>query len=336
MSPKENSLKPTLGMAELQDPVTKHMRGDFIRLQVDLTVGEALEQLLIQQPEGRILYLYACDAQGVLHGVIPTRRLLLNPRHVLLRDIMISRVITIPPTATVFDACEFFTLHKLLAFPVVDEHKRMIGIVDVDLYTNELHDIEHRQENDALFQLIGVHRELPKDESLFSPFRRRFPWLLANIAGGIAAAFLTGLFEAELRTVVELALFIPVVLALAESVAIQSVSLSLERASKPRWGDLLRKVALESFTGGLLGLACGGVVAFVAILWLGKALLALAVFGGVMSGVLLAAVFGVAIPKLLRLLRLDPQVASGPIALAAADMATLVLYFNLARWLLSL
>ena len=42
----------------------------------------------------------------------------------------------------------------------------------------------------------------------------------------------------------------------------------------------------------------------------------------------------VAMPYLLRLLRRDPQVAAGPIALAAADMLTLLLYFNLARWLL--
>ena len=45
-------------------------------------------------------------------------------------------------------------------------------------------------------------------------------------------------------------------------------------------------------------------------------------------------VFGVAMPNLLRLLRRDPQVAAGPIALAMADMVTLLVYFNLARWML--
>jgi magnesium transporter len=35
------------------------------------------------------------------------------------------------------------------------------------------------------------------------------------------------------------------------------------------------------------------------------------------------------------LLQRDPQVAAGPIALAVADMITLLLYFNVARWLLA-
>jgi magnesium transporter len=46
------------------------------------------------------------------------------------------------------------------------------------------------------------------------------------------------------------------------------------------------------------------------------------------------AVAGLAVPHLLRLLRLDPRVAAGPVALVLADVATLLLYFNLARWLL--
>lgn len=48
-----------------------------------------------------------------------------------------------------------------------------------------------------------------------------------------------------------------------------------------------------------------------------------------------AALIGVAVPNLLHRLELDPQVAAGPIALAAADMLTLLIYFNLARWLLA-
>ena len=37
-------------------------------------------------------------------------------------------------------------------------------------------------------------------------------------------------------------------------------------------------------------------------------------------------------PYLLRILKRDPQIAAGPTALAASDMLTLLLYFNLARW----
>jgi magnesium transporter len=50
--------------------------------------------------------------------------------------------------------------------------------------------------------------------------------------------------------------------------------------------------------------------------------------------VAIAAAMGLTLPVLLRLLRLEPRVAAGPIALAAADIVTILVYFNLARWLL--
>jgi magnesium transporter len=61
---------------------------------------------------------------------------------------------------------------------------------------------------------------------------------------------------------------------------------------------------------------------------------AAAVLGGITGGVVCAAVIGVAMPNLLRLFARDPRVAAGPVALAATDMVTLLIYFSLARWLL--
>jgi magnesium transporter len=228
-------------------------------------------------------------------------------------------------------------MHRLLAFPVVDEKQRILGVVDVELYTSELNEIDQGERNDDLFQLIGVHIAQSRQASPLASFRGRFPWLLCNIAGGIAAAFLSGLFKAELQRVVALSLFIPVVLALAESVSIQSVSLSLQllHGRPPTVGDLLRRVRSEVATGALLGCACAVAVGIVALLWLGNKEVALCLLGGIAGGVTCAAVFGVSMPYLLRLLQRDPQVAAGPIALAASDLLTLLLYFNLARWLLA-
>jgi magnesium transporter len=61
---------------------------------------------------------------------------------------------------------------------------------------------------------------------------------------------------------------------------------------------------------------------------------ALSLLGGIAGGVTCAAAVGLAMPYLLRLLRRDPQVAAGPIALAATDLLTLTVYFSLARRLL--
>jgi len=321
--------------SHLADPVTRHMRSDFARLRLDHTVGDAIAAARAAPPEGRIIYFYVLDAEGRLAGVVPTRRLLLSPDVTPIGDIMVAKVVTIPAVATVLDACEFFLLHKLLAFPIVDTDRRMLGIVDVDLYTEELADVDRREELDDLFQLIGVHFQDSQARSPLAAFTSRFPWLIANIAGGIVAAFLSGFFQAELQRVVALALFIPVVLALAESVAIQSVSITLQRlhGGRPTVRGILEALRHESLTGVLLGVASAAAVALVALVWLGQWSVVVSLLGGITGGVVCAALIGAAMPNVLRLFNREPQVAAGPVALAATDMVTLVIYFSLARWL---
>src|SRR5580658_7402775 len=114
------------------------MRHDLACLEAEQTVGDSLAMIRQQPPTGRIIYFYVVDSELRLVGVLPTRRLLLSPPDKIISEIMITQVIAIPETATVLEACEFFTLHRLLAFPVVDARHRIIGVVDIELYTKEL------------------------------------------------------------------------------------------------------------------------------------------------------------------------------------------------------
>ena len=319
----------------LDHPVTQHLRFDFCRLRADQTVGEALADLRIQQPQGRIIYFYVMDDADRLVGVVPTRRLLLSPPEAKIAQIMVASVVTLPHTATVRQACELFLAHHYLAFPVM-HGERMIGIVDVEVFAEGIDDLERTKQQSDLFQLMGVRLSAAQQASPWLAFRSRFPWLLCNIGGGILAAILANAFEPLLIKVVSLALFVPVVLALSESVAIQSVTLALVclHGQPPTWNALRTRLAREAATGAMLGLACGAILACVVLAWLGNTKLALCLLTGIGLGVTVSAVFGLGMPYALRLFKSDPQVASGPIALVIADMLTLTVYFSVANWLL--
>jgi magnesium transporter len=325
-----------LSKARLNDPVTAHMHQQFTALPLHQTVGEALVWLRQNPPQGRIIYFYVVDDEGRLQGVVPTRQLVLNPPQTPLGDIMVRQVIVLPAEATAVQACELFIQHRLLALPIVDERRRILGVVDMELYTDELGQLEKAAEREDLFQLLGVQVSDAWQEKPLLAFRHRFPWLGCNLAAGILAAFLSGIFQEELTKAVTLAFFIPVVLNLAESVSSQSVSLSLQllHGRPPTWASMLRKLRQELATGLLLGLGTGAIIATVALVWLDHARVALCLIGGITGGVAGSALFGIAMPFLLRKMRLEPRVAAGPICLAAADVLTILLYLNLARWLL--
>ena len=218
----------SLSEQHLDDAVTRHAHQNFVRLFLGETVGEALQRLQNSRVEGRIIYFYVVDAEDRLQGVIPTRRLLLNPPQTPLADIMVRQVIALPATATLSDACEFFILHRLLALPVVDPQRRILGVLDVELYTEEISDLVRQEENENIFQLVGVRLAEGPRASVAAAFRGRFPWLLCNIAAGLACAAVAAMFRHVLNEVIVLAMFIPVVLSLAESVSIQSLTLALQ------------------------------------------------------------------------------------------------------------
>lgn len=323
---------------DLEDPVVKHMRTEVARLRVDHTVGEALAALRQSPPPARIVYFYVVDEEDCLKGVIPAKALLLSPPEALVADIMLRQIIAVPAGATVLDACEFFVLHRFLAFPVVDAKRHLLGVIDVELYTDELHDLNTPDvgPSDDLFQLIGVHLARAKQRNPVAALRTRFPWLMCNITGGVAAAFLCGLYEDQLERYVALTLFIPVVLALAESVSIQSVSLAEQvlRGEKLSWKLIWEKTHREFCVGVLLGSAAGTLVALAALAWLRQASLALCVLQGIVAGVTVAAVLGTTVPNILHRFKLNPQVAAGPVVLAITDVITLFCYFNAAKWML--
>jgi magnesium transporter len=320
--------------ARPHEPLFAYLRRDFTPLRATQTVGEALEFLRLQQLGERLIYFYVTDENGKLVGVIPTRRLLMTETTEPVSSIMVRRVITLPSWATVREACEAFLRHRYLAFPVVDAEGHLHGVADVGLFTGEIADLAERQAVDDIFQLIGVH--VAEAVTPWRSFRDRLPWLSFNVWGGLLAAALIGFYEALLSAAVVLALFIPVVLALAESVSMQSVTLTLQRlhgsrVTRQRFFASLRR---ELLTALLLGGACGVAVGLIAWLWKGSGGVALAIASAIWLSVLTACTLGVALPMALRAVRRDPRIAAGPVVLATADLLTLLFYFNLAGWLL--
>lgn len=326
----------TVTSRELNDPVSRHMRGGLTLLREGMTVRDALEKLRADTVAEKIVYFYVVAEDERLTGVVPTRRLLMSDPGATVASIMVRNVVTIPAEATVLDACEAFSVHRYLAFPVVDENDRPIGVVDVNLFTDELADVAERREADNAFQLIGVHLEVARKGSIFGSYTDRFPWLLSNIAGGVVCALISGYYEVLLEAVIVLALFIPVTLAVAESVSIQSATLTLQSLAHglPRRGEFIRSLLREFLVASLLGLSCGFLVAGTLWLWKGEALVGLTIWLAITLAMITACLLGIILPTAVRALGKDPKIAAGPVVLACTDIGTLLFYFNLSALLL--
>jgi len=332
-----------VGIPDYNSPVVEHARKDFPLLEADMTIAEALERIRREGVGERVIYFFAVDGEKRLVGVLPTRRLLTATPETRLRDIMVRRVVAIPATATILDACEFFVLYKFFAFPVVDDQRHVVGVVDVSLFAEEILGERDEQSRpaapvrDDVFEVLGFHLDQIRGASPWRVFRFRFPWLLVTVTSGTICAILAGAFEATLANTLVIAFFLTMVLGLNESVSAQSMSVTIQmlRSAPVTWSWFKTAIRRELVTAVLIGLGCGMIVAGIVLLWRHTIGAALTIGGSIALSLVTASLFGLGVPSLLHRFNLDPKIAAGPITLALADVCALLIYFTSAWLVLS-
>lgn len=321
---------------ELSRPVRDFALAVETALQADMTIAEALVSLRKRTIEHKVIYFYVVSGDGKLLGVIPTRRLLLEDPSRRIQDVMAPNPIAVRDNATLEDAMELFAMHRLLALPVIDGEGRLMGHIDIDLYADEAVDLSERQRSAEVFQLIGVSLQQVRTKSAWSSFRLRMPWLLCNIFGGVACAAIAAYFHLVLAEVLLLAMFIPLVLTLSESISMQSMTITLEqmRVTRSPWLGLKRRASVEWKATAMVAIVCAGLVGLAATLW-GKGLHPATVIGtSIMLSMAVSASIGAIMPAALHTFKLDPKVAAGPVVLMLADVITTLAYLSLATWML--
>ena len=324
---------------DLDRPVREFLTPIDTTVEADLTVEQALARIRARPLEHEVIYFYVVDGEGKLDGVVPTRRLLLSEPDRPIDQIMQRTVVRLPAEATLAEALEDFAIHRLLALPVVDEQGRLLGVIDVRLYAEEAIDLAQANRADELFQMIGLSVEQARHGTALAGYRLRMPWLLCNIASGIVCAFIALAFEEVLDTVVMLAMFIPLVLTLSESVSMQAMSMALQFLHRQQipWNAVRKRVGMEWRTATLLGATGGAIVAAASLFFSAGDVThpAPIMLLSVALSMFVSAMVGLGIPIGLHAARLDPRVASGPVVLMLADVITTAAYLGLATaWLL--
>jgi len=320
----------------MHQPIMTMAHNNIATLHKDSTVQQALDDIRSRGLGERIVYFYVVNSEDVLVGVIPTRRLLIAPSDQYVSELMIRRVVTIPQTATVLEALEFFAIHRLLAFPVVDQQRHIVGVVDIGMFSSEVFDLAEREQVEELFEAIGFRVSQLRDASPVRAFRFRFPWLLATIGSGMICAFLVSAYEVSLAKTLVLAFFLTLVLGLGESVSMQSMTITIHalRSTRPALRWYAMAFLRETGTSLLIGVTCGLMVGLIVWLWRGNGLTAIAIGSSLLLTLFVACLIGLSVPTLLHILKLDPRVAAGPLTLAIADICTILIYFTLAVILL--
>lgn len=317
----------------MHEPVSRFATKELATLKHDQTVKQAVASLRKQCSQERILYFYAVDDKEKLLGVVPARSLISCDEDKKISEIMVSPVTSIRDDATLMRASELFVEHKFMALPVIDAHGRLMGVIDLNLFTDDVSASSKKHELEKAFQLIGVHMAASRKVSLWLRFKDRFPWLICNISSGIICALIASRYQVMLKELIILALFMTVVLSVSESVSIQAMTITLQNLlySKMSFARLARLLRRELMTSFLIGVASAVCVFVVSFLWRHDLYVSTVISTSIVVAVSTAGLLGIFIPTVIYSIQADPKIAAGPIVLALVDVTTLLYYFSVAR-----
>lgn len=322
------------------------MTTEFVSVPESQTVDEALMTIRTIAREGRreaMQTIYVVDAQGALTGVMSLRELLAAAEGTRVGESAWTEIVTVPADADRETVAQLTSNYDLVAVPVVDAERRLLGVITVD----DVIDVIQEEQTEDVQKFGGL-------EALEEPYlqvgfvellKKRTPWLIVLFVGQMFTAAAMGFFEDSISAATVLALFVPLIISSGGNSGSQATSLIIRAMAlqelRPRdWSRvLLREAGMGLVLGALLGLV--GALRVVIWQWAGfyafgehYGMLATTIGATVLGVVLFGTLTGAMLPFVLRKVGFDPASASAPLVATLVDVTGVTLYFSLALLLL--
>lgn len=309
---------------------------EFLAFPEFTKVGDVVDDLRDNAREYEkysLQYIYV-TSQGKFIGVLRMRDLLLSNRNTTLARIVIRGALAIQDTDSFEEVVRFFDTHDFYGVPVLNEAQELIGVVlqrQVRVAIVDHLNVEHLET-----QGIVGGEELRTMPVLLRS-KRRLSWLSANILLNILAASIIAFYQDTLSAVIALAVFLPIISDMSGCSGNQAVAVSLRELSlgvvKPF--EVMRVGFQEASVGIINGLVLGLLIGTAAWLWQGNVYLGLVVGSALAINTLAAVTLGGTIPLILKSMKVDPALASGPLLTTVTDMLGFFLTLTFAGAMLS-
>lgn len=310
------------------------MSPEYLELRRDATVAEALTA--IRQEGGglqTLLVLPVRDRGRRLDGVVRLTDLVRAPLGARVIDILDTAYPVVGARDDQEAVARLMKEHDLVAVPVVDDERRLVGIITVD---DAMEVLEH-EESEDLARVGGASEPLGVPYHAVSVrriVRARVVWLLFLIVAATLTVTVLGVFEGTLERAVTLALFVPLLIGTGGNCGAQAAT-TMTRAiavGDVRFADLGPSLFKEARVGLLLGVLFA-LLGFPLVTAIWSVELAATVSLTLLAICAWATTIGALLPLLSSRVGIDPAVVSAPLVTTFVDATGLLIYFGIAHLL---
>lgn len=320
------------------DRAGRIMTPEYISLKETYTVAQTLERIRALAPVTEIVYyLYVTNSARRLTGIVSLRDLVISHPEQTIQEIMTTDAVWVHTDTDQEEVARIIQRYDFLAVPVVDSEERLVGVITVD----DVIDILEQETTEDIYALGGVQSDGDNNyfqTNLLTVARRRVLWLLVLLITNTVTGTIINSQKDILEKVVVLAAFIPLLTGTGGNVGAQSSTVVIRglNTDEIRLLGPFQVIWREALAGALLGFILGTMATVWAYLLQGNLPVALAVGSSLVAISILASVSGSSLPFLFRSFGLDPALMSAPFITTAVDVLGVLIYFTLARSILSL
>lgn len=310
------------------------MTAEFIDFRKESTVGEAIAKIRRTGEDSETIYTcFVVDSRRVIEGVITVKDLLLASDEQTVEEVMDPNVITVTTSDDQEAVTQLLHRYDFLSVPVVDQEKRLVGIVTVDDAVDVMEE-ETTEDFEKMAAMLPSEKPYLKT-SVFTLAKNRIVWLLILLVSGMVTGLILGKYETAFAAIPILVTFIPMLTDTGGNAGSQSSTMIIRGMAvgeiQPR--DFLKVVWKEMRVSLLVGLALS-FVNFLRVLFFcpgANFSIAITVSIALFCTVLIAKTIGGVLPMVAKLLHADPAIMAAPLITTIVDAFSLIIYFSVAQ-----
>ena len=306
------------GLSYPEDSAARIMQREFTAIPSDWTVGQTIDYLRESKdlPQ-EFLEIFIVDNEFKPIGIVPSSRVLRTARDSKMNSIMRKMPVLISVNMDKEEVGITFENYNLVSAGVVNKNNKLVGMITADDVVTV---VQEEAEEDVL-RLAGVGNEEITD-SVFVKTKRRFNWLLVNLATALLASWVISIFGAEIEKVVALAFLMPIVASMGGNAGMQTLAVTIRAiATKELSSSNINKIITKEFFIGVLnGIIFAIITGVIVQFWFKQIDLSIIIAASMVLNMIVAGLFGILIPVTLKKMNIDPALASSVFVTTVTDV----------------
>lgn len=320
-----------------EDSAGSIMTVEYVYLRKDMMVAEAFRRIRQVGVDKETIYTCYVTENRKLLGLVTVKDLLLSADDCVIEEIMDSNVVFVDAYEDKELVAEQFRKYDLLALPVVDREKRLVGIVTFDDAMDVIQE-ENTEDIEKMASIMPTDKPYMKT-GVFETWKKRIPWLLLLMVSATFTGHIIQSFEEQLAAQMVLIAFVPMLMGTGGNAGGQA-SVTIIR------GLSLNEIAMRDIFWIIwkefrVALVCGvtlAVATFAKVMLIDRVdvWVALVICITMILIVIIAKIVGCSLPILAKRVGFDPAVMASPFITTILDAISLIIYFQVATFILKI